>query len=135
MGLYDVMYLVPEEQYKAGRFGAASIDGVGGDVKDSQINNIEVTGGGTLIVRDDDDNDGGVMLSGKRASSAGLKSKGGDGEEVDIIDDDYAKSLRAKWHPSMARYGKGFKPIAGGGGETTDDPFPFAAESKVGQGR
>jgi hypothetical protein len=55
MGLYDCMYLVPKEQYQnlaaRGQAAVSSIDGVGGDVQDSQVNNIEVANGGTVLIR------------------------------------------------------------------------------------
>ncbi len=59
MGLYDFMYLVPRDQYRpggglghgGGGGGGGSNDGVAaGDVRESQINNIEVTNGGTVVL-------------------------------------------------------------------------------------
>ena len=51
MGLYDCMYLVPKEQYDTRTRG--TVDGVGGDVRESQINNFEVSHGGTVVIRED----------------------------------------------------------------------------------
>jgi hypothetical protein len=55
MGLYDCMYLVPKEQYDGGGRVQArgAVDGVGGDVNESQINNFEVSHGGTVVIRED----------------------------------------------------------------------------------
>ena len=56
MGLYDCMYLVSKDQYQSMQSRAACvgnrIDGVGGDVKESQVNNIEVADGGTVLIHD-----------------------------------------------------------------------------------
>lgn len=57
MGLFDHMFLVSKEEYhtlKSRSAIASSIEGVGGDAHESQINNIEVTGGGTLVIGDKD---------------------------------------------------------------------------------
>lgn len=58
MGVYDCMYLLSKDQYQSmhdrAACGGNKIDGVGGDVRESQVNNIEVTHGGTVLIHDRD---------------------------------------------------------------------------------
>ena len=58
MGLYDCMYLIPKDQYRPELHGTSYAgvpagDGVRGDVNESQINNIDVSQGGTVVIRDE----------------------------------------------------------------------------------
>lgn len=59
MGIYDSMYLLAKDQYQSlqeraasGGDGGTRVDGVGGDVTESQVNNIEVAHGGTVLIHD-----------------------------------------------------------------------------------
>lgn len=56
MGLYDCMYLVSKEDLDNKKFG--NVEGIGGNVQDSNVNNIEVTNGGTIVIRDSDKGSG-----------------------------------------------------------------------------
>lgn len=62
MGLYDYMLLVSKDQYQqqqhssattcpSNSSGAVADGGIGGDVRESQVNNIEVSHGGTVVVK------------------------------------------------------------------------------------
>lgn len=48
---YDCMYLISKQRYEALQSASPSaVDGVGGDAHDSTVNNIEVSGGGTVVI-------------------------------------------------------------------------------------
>ena len=49
MVLYDRMYLLTEDQYRS-RLSSQSAEGVLGDVQESQVNNIELSHGGTVVI-------------------------------------------------------------------------------------
>ena len=50
---YDCMYLISKDQYESlERNAKAAVDGVGGDVQESQFNKIDVSNGGTVIIRE-----------------------------------------------------------------------------------
>lgn len=52
MTTYDYMYLLTKEQYERQHKPYSNIDGVGGDIRESQVNNIEVTRGGSVTIHD-----------------------------------------------------------------------------------
>lgn len=54
---YDYMYLISKEEYtdlKNGQLHEGKIqDAISGEIKESNVNNIEVTNGGTIVIKDD----------------------------------------------------------------------------------
>ena len=81
MGVYDYMYLIPKEEYSGQTHISTPSESerkLSGEVHGSQVNNIEVSRGGTLLIQTDGD------LAGKIPPSVQSES----GEEAVINEDE-----------------------------------------------
>lgn len=50
MSLYKCLYLVPESEYRRVSSSGGVVEGIGGAVSDSNVNNIEVSHGGSIVI-------------------------------------------------------------------------------------
>ena len=86
---YDCMYLISKDQYESlERNARAAVDGVGGDVQESQFNKIDVSNGGTVIIREAKsetaENQKRELLGEEEEGVVGSITKGG-GKEAAIL--------------------------------------------------